>query len=149
MPSQQYRHREPIIEIGSQGNGEKQIRLLILGDSAAAGVGKNQWMASQKELVCLLREKFKVKRLLISAPPPMEMFPALPWPLGFYLGLCSSQMNRSMRVWLATQADCEFLEFNLPFDEGLMAEDGFHPGPKLHTFWEREIFGRINQHFSR
>lgn len=199
---------------GIQGNGGKQIRLLILGDSAAAGVGvddqtnalsgqilacfgeefrvewiliaktgattadtlthmeslpsavfdiavtslgvndvkagvaKDQWMANQKKLVCLLREKFKVKRLLISAVPPMEMFPALPWPLGFYLGLCSSQMNRSMRVWLATQADCEFLEFNLPFDEGLMAEDGFHPGPKLHTLWGREIFERINQHFS-
>jgi len=198
---------------GIQGNGAKQIRLLILGDSAAAGVGvddqadalsgqvlacfgkefrveweliaktgattadtmthmqalpsavfdvavtslgvndvkvgvtKDQWMDRQKKLVCLLREKFKIKKLLISAVPPMEMFPALPWPLGFYLGLCSSQMNRSMGAWLKTQADCEFLKFNLPFDEKLMAEDGFHPGPKLHTLWGRQIFEQINRHF--
>jgi lysophospholipase L1-like esterase len=198
---------------GIHGNGEKQLRLLILGDSAAAGVGVTdqtralvgqilacfgqpfrveweliaktgattsdtlvhmeslppevfdvavtslgvndvkagvttaQWMAGQKKLVSLLREKFKVNQLIISAVPPMELFPALPWPLGFYLGLCSGQMNRSMEDWLGTQADCEFLEFNLPFDETLMAEDGFHPGPKLHTFWGRQIFDRINRHF--
>jgi hypothetical protein len=52
-----------------------------------------------------------------------------------------------MEDWLGTQADCEFLEFNLPFDKTLMAEDGFHPGPKLHTFWGRQIFDRINRHF--
>lgn len=197
---------------GIQGNGKKQVRLLILGDSAAAGVGvddqasaltgqilvcfgkafrvewkliaktgattadtlthmeslppavfdvavtslgvndvksgvtKDQWMDRQKKLVCLLREKFKIKKLLISAVPPMEMFPALPWPLGFYLGLCSSQMNRSMGAWLATQVDCEFLKFNLPFDENLMAKDGFHPGSKLHTLWGRQIFEQVNRH---
>ena len=105
------------------------------------GVTKDQWLDRQKKLVCLLREKFKVKKLLISAVPPMEMFPALPWPLGFYLGLCSSQMNRSMGDWLKTQTDCEFLKFNLPFDKNLMAEDGFHPGPKLHTLCGKYLNG--------
>jgi lysophospholipase L1-like esterase len=198
---------------GIQGNGKKQIHLLILGDSAAAGVGvadqasalsgqtlacfgkmfrveweliaktgattadtlthmeslpptvfdvavtslgvndvktgvtTEQWMNQQKKLVCLLRKNFQVKQLLISAVPPMELFPALPWPLGFYLGLCSGQMNRSMQVWIGTQADCEFLKFDLPFDKNLMAEDGFHPGPKLHSLWGRQIFERISRHF--
>lgn len=199
---------------GIQGRGEREVRLLILGDSAAAGVGvddqahalsgqilacfgdkfrveweliaktgattadtvnhleslpqktfdiaitslgvndvksgvtKDQWMAQQKQLIFLLRKKFQVKRLIISAVPPMELFPALPWPLGAYLGICSRQLNRSMRVWISTQADCEFLEFNLPLDKSLMADDGFHPGPRLHAIWAREIFQHIHRHLN-
>jgi len=200
---------------GIHGRGERQVRLLILGDSAAAGVGvddqthalsgqilvgfgkefrveweliaksgattadtvnhlaslppkifdlaitclgvndvksgvpKDQWMAHQKQLISLLREKFQVKKLIISAVPPMELFPALPWPLGAYLGICSRQLNHGIRAWISTQTDCEFLEFNLPLDKTLMADDGFHPGPKLHTIWAREIFQRIERHLGR
>lgn len=74
---------------GIQENGGKQIRLLILGDSAAAGVGVDH----------------------------------------------------------QDHADCEFMEFDLPMDASLMAGDGFHPGPGLHTIWGQEIFKRISLHF--
>ena len=200
---------------GIQGQGERQVRLLILGDSAAAGVGvddqihalsgqilacfknkfrvereliaktgattadtvnhlnslpqkvfdvaitslgvndvksgvpKDQWMAQQKQLIFLLRERFQVKKLIISAVPPMQLFPALPWPLGAYLGICSRQLNCGIRAWLSTQTDCEFLEFNLPLDKALMADDGFHPGPKLHAIWGRQIFKCIDRHLGR
>ncbi|ACN14416.1 hypothetical protein HRM2_13050 [Desulforapulum autotrophicum HRM2] len=194
---------------GTQGTGQKQVRLLILGDSAAAGVGvphQNQaitgqilacfgpeytvdwelmaktgsttagtigyikshppsafdvavtslgvndvkagvttkkWVAQQKELITLMREKFKIHHFIISAVPPMALFPALPWPLNRYLGLCAAQMNQAVMKWLKTQADCEFMEFNLPMDSSLMADDGFHPGPALHTIWGQEAFHRI------
>lgn len=200
---------------GIQGQGERQVRLLILGDSAAAGVGvddqahalsgqilacfndtfrveweliaktgaatadtinhleslpqkvfdvavtslgvndvkrgvaRDQWMVQQKQMISLLREKFQIKKLILSAVPPMELFPALPWPLGAYLGSCSRQLNHGIRAWISTQADCEFLEFSLPLDRALMADDGFHPGPRLHTIWAREIFQRIEHHLGR
>ncbi|MDY0220430.1 MAG: SGNH/GDSL hydrolase family protein [Desulfobacterium sp.] len=196
---------------GTKGNGERQIRLLILGDSAAAGVGveyqdqalsgqvlacfgpqytvnweliaktgattaatikhmeslpprefdfvvtslgvndvKNgvqpdKWTSQQKRLIALMRDRFKVRRFIISAVPPMELFPALPWPLNRYLGLCAAQMNKTIKKWLKSQPDCEFMEFNLPMDLSLMAEDGFHPGPRLHTIWAKEIFNRIDK----
>ncbi|MBU0972173.1 MAG: SGNH/GDSL hydrolase family protein [Proteobacteria bacterium] len=198
---------------GIQGNGEKQIRLLILGDSAAAGVGidhqsaalsgqilacfgqayrieweliaktgtttamtlaylktvpptvfdvvvtslgvndvkngvaKNQWMTQQKNLIFLLREKFKIQRILIAAVPPMEVFPAFPWPLKWYLGVYAKHLNTAIRDWLKEQKDCEFLAFNLPLDTALMAEDKFHPGPLLHTIWGKEISRRIKLYF--
>ena len=194
---------------GTQGAGKKRIRLLILGDSAAAGVGvahqsqslsgqtlacfgseytmdweliartgattagtieyveslpptvfdvvvtslgvndvkagvsANRWVTQQKELITLMREKFMVRHFILSAVPPMELFPALPWPLNRYLGLWAAQLNRSVNEWLKTQPDCEFMAFNLPMDQSLMAEDGFHPGPALHTIWGKEIFDRI------
>ena len=198
---------------GIRGNGGKQIRLLILGDSAAAGVGVDHqdhalagqvlacfgpeyrvewalkaktgsttrktleymealdpvvfdavitslgvndvtadvsprlWMEQQKRLVHLLRTKFQVRRFIISAVPPMELFPAIPWPLGWYLGLRAARMNQKLKAWIKNQADCEFMEFNLPMDASLMAGDGFHPGPGLHTIWGQEIFKRISLHF--
>ena len=196
---------------GIQGQGKKQFSLLILGDSAAAGVGidhqqralsgqilacfgqdytiqwelvaktgittartiehmasctpaefdvvvtslgvndvkagvrPHQWVSQQKKLICLLRKKFKVQRFLISAVPPMEHFPALPWPLKWYLGMCCAHMNQALKKWLSTQSDCELMEFNLPMDASQMAEDGFHPGPGLHTIWAQEIFNRMTQ----
>lgn len=194
---------------GTQGTGKQQVRLLILGDSAAAGVGvphqdqaitgqilacvgpeytvgweliaktgattagtiehvdslpptvfdvvvtslgvndvkadvsAKKWMAQQITLIELLRKKFSVRHFIISAVPPMALFPALPWPLNRYLGLCAAQMNQALKKWLKTQTDCEFMEFNLPMDPSLMAEDGFHPGPALHTIWGQETFHRI------
>ena len=194
---------------GVRGDGEKQIRLLILGDSAAAGVGVDHqdhalagqilacfgpdyrlewtlkaktgvttkktlkylealapdvfdvavtslgvndviadispelWMQQQKQLVSLLREKFRVHRFIISAVPPMELFPAIPRPLGWYLGLRAARMNRLLKAWLKDQAGCECVEFDLPMDPALMAADGFHPGPGLHTLWGKEISDRI------
>lgn len=196
---------------GIQGSGERQIRLLILGDSAAAGVGvdhqdqalsgqilacfgpqytvaweliaktgattagtikhmeslppatfdyvvtslgvndvkrgvpADKWAEQQKTLIALLGDRFKVRRFIISAVPPMELFPAIPWPLNWYLGLCAARMNKTIKKWLKTQPDCEFMEFNLPMDPSLMAYDGFHPGPRLHTIWAKEIFNRINK----
>jgi len=194
---------------GVRGDGEKQIRLLILGDSAAAGVGVDHqdhalagqilacfgpdyrvewtlkaktgvttkktleylealapdvfdvavtslgvndviadispelWTQQQKQLVSLLREKFQVHRFIISAVPPMAIFPAIPQPLGWYLGMRAARMNRLLKAWLKDQAGCEFVEFDLPMDPALMAADGFHPGPGLHTLWGREISDRI------
>ena len=196
---------------GIQGDGGKQIRLLILGDSAAAGVGVDHqdhalagqilacfgpnyrvewalkaktgattkktleylealapdvfdvavtslgvndvtadispelWAEQQKRLVSLLKEKFQARRLILSAVPPMELFPAVPRPLGWYLGLRAARMNRLLKAWLKDQPGCEFVEFDLPMDPALMAGDGFHPGPGLHTIWGREIFKRISQ----
>ena len=198
---------------GIRGDGEKQIRLLVLGDSAAAGVGVDHqdnalagqvlacfgpeyrvewalkaktgvttkktleymealapdvfdvavtslgvndviadispelWMEQQKRLVSLLREKFQVRRFILSAVPPMALFPAIPRPLGWYLGLRAARMNQRLKAWIKNQADCEFMEFNLPMDASLMAGDGFHPGPGLHTIWGQEIFKRISLHF--
>ncbi len=197
------------IRRGTQGTGKKRIRLLILGDSAAAGVGvahqrqslsgqilacfgpeytvdweliarsgattaatiaymtslpptvfdvvvtslgvndvkaglsANTWVNQQKKLIDLVRKKFRVRYFILSAVPPMELFPALPWPLNQYLGRFAAQLNRSAKEWVKTQPDCEFMEFNLPMDPSLMAEDGFHPGPALHTIWGKEIFNRI------
>jgi lysophospholipase L1-like esterase len=77
--------------------------------------------------------------------PPMELFPAFPWPLKWYLGLCSKHLNKALRDLIKEKTDCELVDFNLPMDSTLMAEDGFHPGPGLHTIWGKEIAQRIKQ----
>ena len=197
---------------GIQGDGEKQFRLLILGDSAAAGVGISRqskalsgqilkcfgsryrvewqliaktgattawvvdhlntmpqtrfdivvtslgvndvksglkarlWLARQKTMVDILRTKFNVKKFIIAAVPPMQLFPALPWPLKWYLGICSKKFNGILMDWIDEQMDCELLQFNLPMDTNLMAKDGFHPGPALHTIWGKEVSKRIKHY---
>ena len=100
-----------------------------------ANVPATEWLKDQKRLVGLLKEKFRVSQILVSAVPPMEKFPALPWPLSWYLGRQAAALNRALSRWLEIQTGCTFLKIALPLDPALMAEDGFHPGPELHRIW--------------
>ena len=48
--------------------------------------GTRRWLREQAALADLLRSKFGVRRVLLSALPPVHRFPALPQPLRWYLG---------------------------------------------------------------
>ena len=103
-----------------------------------ANVPAAEWIEDQKRLVSLLKERFSVSQILVTAVPPMEKFPALPWPLSWYLGRQAAAFNRRLSQWLETETDCTFLKIDLPLDPELMAEDGFHPGPVLHRIWAEQ-----------
>ncbi|MCG8688535.1 MAG: SGNH/GDSL hydrolase family protein [Desulfobacterales bacterium] len=186
---------------GTHGSGPRKITLLVIGDSAAAGVGVDsqenslagqlvrsfgsefsvswmllaksgittagmnellltrelgtfdlavtslgvndvksgvpplEWLKQQKQLISYLKHSCNIRQIVISAVPPMEKFPALPWPLGWFLGRQAKEMNSLMAKWISKQKGLHFLEFNIPLESDLMAKDGFHPGPKLHTIW--------------
>ncbi len=91
---------------GIQGSGETNIRILIIGDSASAGVGiDRQANALSGQILICFGQGYKIE---------WELFPALPCPLKSYLGRCAGHLNRALRNWLKDQADSELLEFNLP-----------------------------------
>ncbi len=125
------------LETGSKKNFDLAVTSLGVND-VKAGVRPVAWVSMQKQLIRLLKKKYGVRQMVVSAVPPMEKFPALPWPLGWYLGRQARQMNHLLSQWLSSRNDIHFLEFDLPLDPELMAQDGFHPGPKLHRIWARQ-----------
>lgn len=116
--------------------GRFDLAVTSLGvNDVKSGVPPLEWLKQQKQLISYLKHSCNIRQIVISAVPPMEKFPALPWPLGWFLGRQAKEMNSLMAKWISKQKGLHFLEFNIPLESDLMAKDGFHPGPKLHTIW--------------
>ena len=102
-------------------------------------VGAGKWRRQQAELRRLLREKFGVRRLIVSGLPPMHGFPALPQPLRWCLGARATQFNHELESDIAAEDGAFFLDLRFTTDTAFMASDGFHPGPQMYTEWGKRV----------
>jgi lysophospholipase L1-like esterase len=94
-------------------------------------------------VVELLRTRFGVRRVVLTALPPVGQFPAVPEPLRGYLARRARSLDDALRAWAATTPDVEHLPLDAGFDPAAMAPDGFHPGPALYALWARAAAERI------
>jgi lysophospholipase L1-like esterase len=126
--------------------GQPAFDLLItsLGvNDVTANVGLSQWLASQRELRQLARERLGVRLLIITSVPPIGLFPALPHPLRWYLGQRADRFNTCLAEDLQSEDDACFLDLRFSLDPALMAVDGFHPGPVIYAEWARRAASLI------
>ncbi|SHK15310.1 Lysophospholipase L1 [Marinobacter antarcticus] len=94
-----------------------------------------QWLSFLNELADRLVDGMGATRVLFTAIPPMHLFPALPQPLGWYLGMRARQLNGLMESVCASRGNVEYLCVSFPFEPGFMASDGFHPGLDAYRLW--------------
>jgi len=108
-------------------------------NDVTCGRSATTWLAELDELAGLLRIKFGAQRMLWSGLPPMDEFPALPQPLRWYLGARAKWFARVLREWAEPQSDCVFVAVPAGGYGPMMAEDGFHPGPRMYEMWGAEM----------
>ncbi len=88
-------------------------------------------------------ERAGVRYWLHCGLPPMHQFPLLPSPLRWLLGSQAELLNQQLLALLGDQRDRALrrLPAALRCDEanGLMAEDGFHPGPRGYALWGEAV----------
>ncbi|MEZ4836715.1 MAG: SGNH/GDSL hydrolase family protein [Caldilineaceae bacterium] len=108
-------------------------------NDVTAGRSVGAWIDEQAALVDLLRDRFGVGQVLLSALPPVHLFPSLPQPLRWYLGNQAKRFNRALAAWASQRGDCTFVTLNYPMDVTLMAEDRFHPGPGIYALWAEAV----------
>lgn len=96
------------------------------------------WLDEQWQLRELLRQRFGVSRIVVSGLPPVHGFPALPQPLRWHLGTRATEFNEALRLAVAREPDCRFLNLRFTDDVSGMAADGFHPGPPVYAEWARQ-----------
>lgn len=104
-----------------------------------AMVKSAHWVDNLHQLVDLLQGKFAAQRIYFSSIPPMQLFPALPNPLGWWLGLRARQFNALMREVAEQRDGCQFVLIPYPADRSYIAVDGFHPGPPAYQLWGKHI----------
>lgn len=101
--------------------------------------GNQEWLVNLKLIIELLKSKFHARHIILSGVPPMHLFPALPQPLRWWLGLRAKKLNDFMEKIARNENECTFLSITFPFEQHFMAEDGFHPGEPAYILWGDEL----------
>lgn len=102
------------------------------------------WLRLQQRLLARINTLFSPRRVIFSALPPMQQFPALPQPLRWYLGRRARRFNSRLTGWLATQPHCVLLAPELSVKAAAFADDGFHPGAAAYALWAAQLARVIN-----
>jgi lysophospholipase L1-like esterase len=108
-------------------------------------VSVKDFLASQTELLDLLKEKFNVGAVVCSGLPPMHLFPAMPQPLRWVIGRRAKALDHALRQWLPAHPHGHFLKSDYTLDPQFMATDGFHPGPEVYRMWGEAVSRHIRQ----
>ncbi|EGN76236.1 lysophospholipase L1-like esterase [Idiomarina sp. A28L] len=102
-----------------------------------------QFRDCQQAIVQLLQEKFHASQIILTALPPMHLFPALPQPLRWFLGQQARRLTHELDTVAAVNHGCEVLDVSFPMDEDVIASDGFHPGSIGYKLWAQAIVRKI------
>jgi len=112
------------------------------------GTRSKKWIDQQGQIVDLLQSKFHSQLIVLSSVPPMHLFPALPQPLRWYLGLRAKRFNSALKEFSEGCNRCEFVTINIPLEGAHMAADGFHPGALAYSIWANHVAGIIRSRLS-
>lgn len=110
-----------------------------------SGERLGNWLAQQAALRSLLRTRFGVRHIIVAGMPPVHLFPALPQPLRWHLGLRAREFDRALLAAVADDPDCSFIALPATGEITDMASDGFHPGPDIYARWAQVLVRRVRE----
>lgn len=102
-----------------------------------------RWRQALKEIHTLARERFADPLLVFSLIPPMQTFPALPFPLNRVLGMHASTLNRALCRYARRYPSILTIPAPVEGVAAMMATDGFHPGAAGYRHWAELIVGPL------
>jgi lysophospholipase L1-like esterase len=109
------------------------------------GTKSQKWIDRQGQIIELLQSKFHSQHIILSSIPPMHLFPALPQPLRWYLGIRAKRLNSALKKFAESCNQCEFVTIDFPLEAAYMAADGFHPGTLAYSVWANHVAGIIRR----
>lgn len=72
---------------------------------------------------------------LITAVPPLDRFPALPWPLSRFLGSRSHALDAALQTYIDTQTDVSYVHNTLKVEPAYFSPDFYHPNEAGYALW--------------
>jgi 8-oxo-dGTP pyrophosphatase MutT (NUDIX family) len=104
-------------------------------NDVTAGTSPRLWKQQLNDLLNLITHRFAPTKIILSAIPPIQCFPALPQPLRWYMGLRAKRLNAASQSLLSVYPICHLLTVDLPLTPNFMAQDGFHPNEAANRLW--------------
>lgn len=121
--------REPLAE----QHGHFDIAVAVSGvNDVVEQVPSHRAVAVREALANTLRNGLGAAHVVFAPLPPVHLFPGLPQPLRWVAGSDARRHDRALAEWARSRDDVSRAEIELPLNRGLMADDGFHPGPAVY-----------------
>lgn len=118
---------------------EADLVLLALGvNDAVEFRPAGKWAQDLADLVSAVRERTGNVPVLLAGVPPLDRFPALPWPLRDCLGRRARALDQEARRLAARVAGVRHCFTPMPGPAHL-AVDGFHPSPAGYKGWAYQL----------
>lgn len=112
------------------------VYLVSVGvNDATRGVSPTRFARNLHGLADLLQRKSPGATILFGGVPPMECFPALPWPLNSVLARRARELQRAAQEVAARQERMLCFEFPSAMPVEQFAADGFHPAEAACQRW--------------
>lgn len=124
------------VEFVSQSRRHRaDVAVIVLGvNDVTSQTPAPQFVANLEKLVRVVG----VRRAVFAGLPPMHLLSAVPHPLRWYLGRYSAWLDGALRDWCKAQ-DLGYCASDWASDPRLLADDGYHPGPKLYPQWAARL----------
>ena len=103
-------------------------------NDAVRGVAPARFARHVTGMVRALRVRSPSASIVFAGIPPLERFPALPWPLAALLGQRAARLQATVRE-LAPQIGLMCFDFPPQLPAGGFALDGFHPAAAACDAW--------------
>jgi lysophospholipase L1-like esterase len=118
--------------------------VVSIGVNDVTGLTRSRvWAENVRLIVRELTAKFGVRRVYLCSIPPMHLFPQLPNPLRWWLGLRARQFNAVMKAVAQSEHYCVYVPIPYSDDLSEIASDGFHPGPRAYKVWGDHVAALI------
>lgn len=127
-----------------EGTFDAAVTALGVNDVTRA-VTQQKFTAQQTRLLDHLTVKLGVRRVVVTAVPQMNRFPALPQPLAWVLGRQAARLDKGLQQAVEAFPQARHLPLDLPDDPALAAPDGYHPSPKAYRLWAEAAADLLRQ----
>ena len=101
---------------------------------------------AREALADWLRNALAVQHVVFAPLPPIHHFPGLPQPLRWVAGSDARRHNAALARWAASRGDVSVVPMEVPLNRGVMAADGFHPGPPVYRYSAMAIAEHVAAH---
>jgi lysophospholipase L1-like esterase len=85
-----------------------------------------------------LQQRTGARWAVFSGLPPMHILRAVPHPLRWYLGRYAAWLDGAVQEWTGERG-LGYCALQWSTDPAVLADDGFHPGPRLYPQWAHRL----------
>lgn len=116
-----------------EGPVQADVAVVVTGvNDVVEQVPSQRAVRAREALADELRNRAGVRHVVFAPLPPVHQFPALPRPLRWIAGADARRHDRALAAWAGTRRDVSHANWGLQLNRGVMAHDGFHPGPPAY-----------------
>lgn len=116
-----------------EGPLQADVAVVVTGvNDVVEQVPSQRAVRAREALADELRNRAGVRHVVFAPLPPVHQFPGLPRPLRWIAGADARRHDRALADWATTRRDVSHANWGLQLNRGVMAHDGFHPGPPAY-----------------